>query len=96
LIASGKHSDLQAYQRYVDLAVSTPNHGLDALALAKEALLKYPDDAVALTIASKAALAAGLPAEAQKYIDAALKIDPKSKDAAAVQEVVRKTGTPAR
>lgn len=96
LIATGRNGDLEAYQRYVDLAVSTPNHGLDALALAKEALLKYPDDAVALTMAAKAALAAGLPTDAQKYIDAALKIDPKDKDAAAVQEAIRKAGAPVR
>lgn len=92
LIANGKDGDLDAYKRYVDLAVGSANHGLDALALAKEALLKYPDDAAALTMAAKAALAAGLPADAQKYIEAALKIDPKYKDAVLVQEAIKKAG----
>ncbi len=92
LIAQSKDGDLEAYKRYIDLSVSAPNHGLDALALAKEALQKYPDDAQALTLAAKAALAAGLPSDAQNYIEAALKIDPKNKDAAAVQEAIRKAG----
>ncbi len=93
LIADGKNNDLDAYQRYVDLAVSTPNHGLDALALAKVALQKYPDDAVSLTMAAKAALAAGLPADARKYIESALKIDPKNKEATVVQETIRQALT---
>lgn len=96
LIANGKDGDLDAYKRYVDLAVGTANHGLDALALAKEALLKYPDDAAALTMAAKAALAAGLPTDAQKYIEAALKIDPKYKDAVVVQDAITKAGAPVK
>lgn len=93
LIAEGKDGDLSSFKRYIDLAVGTPNHGLDALALAKTALQKYPDDTVALTLAAKAALSAGLPIDAEKYIQSALKIDPKDKDAIAVQEAIRKAGT---
>ncbi len=92
LIATSKDGDLQMYKRYVDIAVATPNHTLDALALAKTALQKFPDDAVALTMAAKAAFAAGIPADAEKYVNAALKIDPKNKDAALAQEAMRKAG----
>lgn len=90
LIAQGKDGDLSAYRRYIELAIGAPNRGLDALALAKEALQKYPDDAVALTLAAKAALSAGLPDDATKYIESALKIDPKDKDAIATQEAIKK------
>jgi tetratricopeptide (TPR) repeat protein len=93
LIAEGRDGDLEAYGRYIDLAVGTPNHGLDALDLAKSALKKWPDDATALTLAAKAALAAGLPDEAQRYVETALRIDPKSKEAQAVQEAIRKSGS---
>lgn len=96
LIAESKDGDLDAYRRYVDLAVGTSDHSLDALALAKVALQKYPDDAVALTMAAKAALAAGLPADAEKYIASALKIDPKYTEAQTVQEAIKKAGTPTK
>ncbi len=92
LIAESKDGDLDSFKRYIDLAIGIPNRSLDALALAKTALQKYPDDADALTLTAKAALAAGLPEDAQKYIESALKIDPKSKDAASVQEAIRKAG----
>lgn len=93
VIANGKNGDVRAYKRYIDIAVGTANHSLDALALAKEALQKYPDDSDVLAMAAKAALAAGVPADAEKYVLASLKIDPKNKEAALVQEAIMKAGS---
>lgn len=94
LIAESKTGDLAAYTRYVDLAVGTQNHTLDALALAKAALVKWPDDSAVLALAAKAALAAGLPADAEKYVQSALNIDPKNPEALLVQEAIRKAKDP--
>ncbi len=85
IIAEGKESDLDAYKRYVEIASSTQNHTLDAIALAKAALTRWPDDPSALAIAAKAALAAGMKEDAKAYIDSALRIDPKNPDAQKVQ-----------
>ena len=90
LISEAADSDLDSFRRYVNLAIGTNNHALDALSVAKNALVRWPDDATALTLAAKAALAAGVPEDATKYIDQALKIDPTNKDALAVQEAIRK------
>jgi predicted Zn-dependent protease len=93
LIAEAPDSDLVAYRRYIDLAAGTSAHSLDALAAAKNALVRWPDDAAALTLAAKAALSAGLPADATKYIDSALRIDPTDKDALTVQDAIKKAGS---
>lgn len=91
LISESPDSDLTAYSKYIDLAINTNNNSLEALTAAKNALARWPDNAVALTLAGKAALAAGLPEDATSYIERALKIDPTNKDALGVQEAVRKT-----
>lgn len=96
VMSENKDSDLDAFRKYVDLAVTMPNHGLDALSVAKNALTRWPDDVGALTIAAKAALAAGLPADASKYVESALKIDPKNKDAITVQEAIKKAEAPVK
>lgn len=93
MIAEAKDSDLAAYKRFIDLASGTNNNGLEALAAAKNALARWPDDATALTLAAKAALSAGLPTEATTYIERALKIDPTNKDALAVQEAIQKAAS---
>ncbi len=92
IIAEKKDSDLASYQRYVDLAVGSTNHSLDAFTVAKEALARWPDDPSALTLAAKAALAAGLPEEAEKYITSALRIDPKNPQAQQVLDAIKKAG----
>lgn len=91
-IADGSDGDLPAYRRYIELAIGSANHALDALSEAKNALKKWPDDPTALMLAAKSALAAGLPDEAKNYIEKALKIDPVNKDALAVQDAIRKAG----
>ncbi len=93
LISQEPDSDLDAFRKYILLAVGTGNHSLDALSVAKNALQRWPDDAVALTLAAKAALSAGVPEDAVRYIQSALKIDPTDKDALATQEAIKKAGS---
>ncbi len=90
LLADDQDSDLAAFQAYVDLALTTPTHTLDALAEAKTALTRWPNDVGTLTLAAKAALGAGVPTDAQKYIDQALNIDPKNAAAQEVADEIRK------
>jgi tetratricopeptide (TPR) repeat protein len=90
LLADVKDSELPAYERYIDLAVGTHDHALDALASAKNALVRWPDDPLALTLAAQAAFAAGLPQDASSYIRNALKIDPKNPKAKEVDEAIKK------
>jgi tetratricopeptide (TPR) repeat protein len=93
LLADAKDSELVDFQRYVDLAIGTQDHALDALASAKTALTRWPDDAATLTLVAKASLAAGLPEDAQKYIGTALRIDPKNPNALEVEAAIRKATT---
>ncbi len=90
IIAEADGSDIAAYERFVLLAIASPNHELDALALAKSAVSRWPNDAAALGLAAKAALAAGVPEDAEKYANSALKIDPKNPQALEVSEAMRK------
>ncbi len=93
ILAEEKDSTVAAYKRYIDLASTSTNHVLDALSLAKAALVRWPDDVTALTLAAEASLAAGLPEDANKFIAQALRIDPKDPNALLTQEAIRKAGT---
>ena len=92
ILAETPDSDLTAYQRYVDLAAGSTTHALDALSVAKESLLRWPNDAGALTLAAKSALGAGLPDDANTYVSSALKIDPRNPGALEVQAAIKKAG----
>lgn len=94
ILAEKKQSTLRDFERYIELAITTPNHGLDALASAKKALERWPDNVTALTLAGEAALIAGLPSDAQKYIDTALRIDPTNTRARMGEEAIRKAVSP--
>ncbi|MFA5800165.1 MAG: tetratricopeptide repeat protein [Candidatus Peribacteraceae bacterium] len=94
LLTEAKDADLNLYQRYVELASGSSNHALTALAVAKNALTRWPDDAGALTLAAQAAFAAGLPQDAQKYIESALKIDPKNPKALETEAAIKKATLP--
>ncbi len=96
LLADEKESELPAYERYIDLAVGTHDHALDALASAKNALVRWPDDPLALTLAAQAAFAAGLPEDASKYIQRALKLDPKNPKALEVDAAMKKVSAPSK
>jgi Tfp pilus assembly protein PilF len=90
ILADSQESDLSDFTRYVMLAISTKDHELDGLASAKDALTRWPDDAGALTLAARAAFAAGLTKDATNYIEKALTVDPKNPEARAVQEEIKK------
>jgi len=92
VMTEADESDLDTFRQYITLAISSSKHSLDALSVAKNALARWPDDPVALTLAAKAALAAGVPSDARKYIQAALTIDPTNKDALETQEAIGKAG----
>ncbi len=96
LLAEAKDSDVPTYAKYINLAVGSTNHALDALSLAKEALARWPDDVPALTLTARAALAAGLPDDAEKYVESALKIDPKYPKALEVRDAIKKAGVTAK
>ena len=91
LLADAKESSLESFERYVNLAISTQNHALDALSLSKKALLRWPDDSEALTLAAKAAFSAGLPEDAKKYIEKALKLDPKNPKVLEINAMITKS-----
>jgi tetratricopeptide (TPR) repeat protein len=94
ILSEAEDSDLDAFKRYINLATASSHHALDALSLAKNALRKWPDDAVALTLAAKAALAAGVPSDARNYIEKALAIDPTDKEALSVQQAISEAVKP--
>ena len=92
LLAAQDDGDLSDTARYVNLAVQSSAHGVDALEVAKRALKQWPDDPRALALAAKAAIAAGLPDDAARYLQSALRIDPRNADALAVQEAMKSGG----
>lgn len=91
LLAESNDSGFDAFERYVNLAVNSPNRSLDALSQAKKALVRWPDDPDVLALAAKAAEAAGLPDDANKYIEKALKLDPKNPKALELDAAFKKT-----
>ncbi len=91
ILADLKDSDLRAYEQYVLLAITLPDHTTDALALAKKALVRWPGDASALALAARASFATGNTDDAQKYLESAFRIDPKNQKALEVGEMMRKT-----
>ncbi len=90
ILAQAKDSELRAYERFVNLAAGNGNHALDALQIAKEALVRWPDDSSTLSLAAKAAFGSGLPDDAQKYLSTALKLDPRNPRALEVQKMMEK------
>jgi tetratricopeptide (TPR) repeat protein len=68
---------LSAFERYIDLASASQEHAPEGVIVARTALSRWPDNPTALALAAKAALAAGMPQEAQNYAASALKLDPK-------------------
>lgn len=90
ILAEKKDSDSSSYERYVNLAAVSAATAPDALTVAKEALVRWPDDPSVLAMTAKAALTAGLPDDATRYIQTALRIDPKNAKALAVQGMLNK------
>ncbi|MSR67388.1 tetratricopeptide repeat protein [Candidatus Peribacteria bacterium] len=90
ILASLKDSDLQAFEHYVTLAITLPDHTTEALALAKKALVRWPNDASALALAARTSFATGNMDDAQRYVDSALRIDPKNAKALEMEGMMGK------
>ena len=93
LLAEQEDSDAGDIAAYVNLAVQSNSHAVDALQVAKQGLKRWPDDPQVLALAAKAALAAGLPDDATRYLQSALRIDPRNAEALKVQETMKKPAT---
>lgn len=81
ILAEREDATLASHRQYVLTALTIPNHVSDGFDMAKRAAAKWPTDPGALALAGRAALAAGMREDARQYIDQALKIDPKNKEA---------------
>ncbi|MDD5054895.1 MAG: tetratricopeptide repeat protein [Candidatus Peribacteraceae bacterium] len=96
LLAEQEDGDVGDVAAYVNLAVQSDSHAVDALEIAKQALKRWPDDPRALAAAGKAALAAGLPDDASRYLETALRIDPRNAEALKVQREMKKQSAETR
>lgn len=77
MLSAAADADLATVAKYVDLALSLPSHNEDALAAAKAAVKKWPDDPAAITLLGRALAAMGKVDEAGQKFNEALRIDPK-------------------
>ncbi len=75
-------SSFETFEKYVDLALNVPDQALEAYQAAKVAQTRWPDDAKALTLLGRAAVAAGDREIAENSFNSALQIDPKYAKAA--------------
>ncbi len=89
-LAERNDSDIKSFERAVALALSTPSHIQDGLTLAKKAIARFPNTALAFALAAEASLASGNQTDAENYLQSALRIDPRNAKALEVQEMVRK------
>lgn len=87
LADSGTLADVRAF---AELAISLPQHVVAGFQSAESAAKRWPEDAGAQALAAKAALAAGLPAEAERFALQALAIDPRNPEALKVQVALSK------
>lgn len=94
LLAEQTDGDIADVANYVNLAVKNDARAVDAFDVAKQALKRWPDDPRALALAAKAALIAGMPDDATRYLQSALRIDPRNAEALKVQEMMEKAPAP--